>query len=153
LGAKLRYVVRLEFSDPDPCTYNTTECEALLLGLRKMKTLGHPNFVIKSDSKVITDHVEKESEAKKPEMKTYLDAVRAMEKYFKGFTAIHIPRSQNDEADKLAKAAARREPLPPDVFYEKIHEALYKTRKSKIDQCHSKQRLALTYHGIPSGTL
>jgi len=49
--------------------------------------------------------VEKESEAKKPEMKTYLDAVRAMEKYFKGFTAIHIPRSQNDEVDKLAKPA------------------------------------------------
>jgi len=85
-----------------------------------MKALGHPNFVIKSDSKVITDHVEKESEAKKPEMKMYLDAVRAMEKYFKGFTAIHIPRSQNDEADKLAKAAARKELLPPDVFYEKI---------------------------------
>ena len=54
----------------------------------------------------------KESEAKKPEMKMYLDAVRAMEKYFKGFTVIHIPRSQNDEADKLAKAAARKEPLP-----------------------------------------
>jgi len=101
--------VRLEFSDPDPCTNNTTEYEALLLGLRKMKALGHPNFVIKSDSKVITDHVEKESEAKKPEMKMYLDAVRAMEKYFKGFTAIHIPRSQNDEADKLAKAAARKD--------------------------------------------
>jgi len=99
LGAKLRYAVRLEFSDPDPCTYNTTEYEALLLGLRKMKTLGHPNFVIKSNSKVITDHAGKESEAKKLEMKTYLDAVRAMEKYFKGFTAIHIPRSQNDEAD------------------------------------------------------
>ena len=49
-------------------------------------------------------------------MKMYLDAVRAMEKYFKGFTAIHIPRSQNDEADKLAKAAARKETIPPDVF-------------------------------------
>ena len=92
-STKLRYAARLEFSDPDPCTNNTTEYEALLLGLRKMKALGHPNFVIKSDSKVITNHVEKESEAKKPEMKMYLDAVRAMEKYFKGFTAIHIPRS------------------------------------------------------------
>ena len=92
-GAKLRYAAHLEFSDPDPCTNTTTEYEALLLGLRKMKALGHPNFVIKSDSKVITDHVEKESEAKKPEMKMYLDAVRAIEKYFKGFTAIHIPRS------------------------------------------------------------
>ena len=63
--------------------------------------------------------MEKESEAKKPEMKMYLDAVRAMEKYFIGFTAIHIPRSQNEEVDKLAKAAARKEPLPPDVFTRK----------------------------------
>ena len=65
-GAKLRYTARLEFNDADPCTNNTMEYEALLLGLWKMKALGHPNFVIKSDSKVITDHVKKESEAKKP---------------------------------------------------------------------------------------
>ena len=81
-GAKQRYAACLEFSNPDPCTNNTTEYEALLLGLRKMKALGHPNFVIKSDSKVITDHVEKESEAKKPEMKMYLEAVRAMLNFF-----------------------------------------------------------------------
>ena len=51
----------------------TTEYEALLLGLRKMKALGHPNFIIKSDSKVIKDHIEKESEARKPEMMLYLE--------------------------------------------------------------------------------
>jgi len=72
----------LEFNNPDPCTNNSTGYEALLLGLRKMKALGHPNFVIKSDSKVITDHGEKESEAKKPEMKMYLEAVRDMLKFF-----------------------------------------------------------------------
>ena len=43
-----------------------------------MKALGHPNFVVKSVSKVIIDHIEKESEARKPEMKLYLEAVRAM---------------------------------------------------------------------------
>jgi len=32
-GAKLRYVAHLEFSDPDPSTNDTTEYEALLLGL------------------------------------------------------------------------------------------------------------------------
>jgi len=105
-STKLRYAARLEFSDPYSSTTNTTEYEALLLGLRKMKALGHPNFIIKSDLKVITDHVEKESEARKPEMKLYLEAVRAMEKHFKGFTVIHIPRDQNQEADKLAKATA-----------------------------------------------
>jgi len=117
---KFRYAARLEFSDPDPSTNNTTEYEALLLCIRKMKALGHPNFIIKSDSKVITDHIEKESEARKPEMKLCLEALRSMEKYFKGFMVIHTQRDENQEADKLAKAAAHKEALPPDVFYEKI---------------------------------
>jgi len=128
--------VRLEFSDPDPSTNNTTEYEALLLGLRKMKALGHPNFVVKSYSKVIMDHVEKESEARKPEMRQYLEAVRAMEKHFKGFTAINIPRSQNDEADKLAKAAAQKEALPPGVFYEKNHETFDQIDQREANQCY-----------------
>ena len=118
-GTKFSYAARLEFSDPDPSTNNNTEYEALLLGLRNMKALGHPNFIIKSDSKVITNHIEKEYEARKPEMKLYLEAVRSMEKHFKRFTVIHIPRDENQEADKLSKAAAHKEALPPDVFYEK----------------------------------
>ena len=48
-GTKLRDAARLEFSDPDPYTNNTTEYEALLLGLKKIKALGHPNFIVKSD--------------------------------------------------------------------------------------------------------
>jgi len=46
-GTKFRYAARLEFSDLDPSTNNTTEYDALLLGLRKIKALGHPNFTIK----------------------------------------------------------------------------------------------------------
>jgi ribonuclease HI len=48
----------------------------------------------------------------------YLEAVRATEKHFNGFSIEHIPRALNDKADKLAKAAARKQPFPPDVFYE-----------------------------------
>ena len=50
--------------------------------------------VVKSDSKVITDQVEKDSEARKLEMKLYLDAVKDMDKHFKGFTTIHIPKAK-----------------------------------------------------------
>jgi ribonuclease HI len=42
------------------------EFEALLLALRKMKALGQQNFIIRTDFKVIREHIEKESEAKKP---------------------------------------------------------------------------------------
>jgi ribonuclease HI len=85
-----------------------------------VKALGHQNFIIRSDSKVIRDHVEKYAEARKPELIEYLEAVRAMEKHFKGFDIVHIPRALNGKADKLAKAAFRKEPLPPDVFFEEI---------------------------------
>jgi ribonuclease HI len=94
-GFKLRYVARLDYLDPsDRCTNNTTEYEALLLGLRKVRALGASNFLVKCDAEVIKDHVEKESEAKEPELVKYLAEVRKMERHFQGFTIEHLPRKQ-----------------------------------------------------------
>jgi hypothetical protein len=50
----------------------------------------------------------------------YLMAVRSLERQFKGFTLQHVDRARNEEADTLAKAAARGETLPSDVFYHVI---------------------------------
>jgi hypothetical protein len=50
----------------------------------------------------------------------YLTAVRSLEKQFKGFTLHHVDRNKNEEADALAKAAAKGEGLPSDVFYHVI---------------------------------
>jgi hypothetical protein len=50
----------------------------------------------------------------------YLMAVRSLERQFKGFTLQHVDRARNEEADVLAKAAARGETLPSDVFYHVI---------------------------------
>jgi hypothetical protein len=50
----------------------------------------------------------------------YLTAVRNLEKQFKGFTLQHVERNTNEEADTLAKAAAKGEALPSDVFYHVI---------------------------------
>jgi ribonuclease HI len=121
----------------DPSTNNTTKYEALLLGHHKMKALGHPNFTVKSDSKVITDHVEKEFEAQGPGMIQYLEAVRVMEKHFNGFTVEHILRALNGEADKLAKAAARKQPLPLDVFYKEITQHSIKQKKEPLAQLNA----------------
>ena len=49
--------------------------------------------------------MKKTQRQEKLELIEYLDAVRSMEKYFKGFDIVHIPRHMNNEADKLAKAA------------------------------------------------
>jgi ribonuclease HI len=38
---------------------NTIEYESLLLALRKMKAFGQQTFIIRTDSKVIQEHIEK----------------------------------------------------------------------------------------------
>jgi hypothetical protein len=50
----------------------------------------------------------------------YLTAVRDLEKQFKGFTLQHVERNKNEEVDALAKAAAKGEAVPSDVFYNVI---------------------------------
>jgi ribonuclease HI len=65
-GIVIRYNARLEFADGVSSTNNTTKYEALLLALRKMKALGQQTFIIKTDSKVIQEHIEKESEVRNP---------------------------------------------------------------------------------------
>jgi ribonuclease HI len=118
-GIKLRYTARLDYKDPsNRCTNNTTEYEALLLGLRKVRALGASIFLVKCDAKVIKHHVEKESEAREPELVKYLAEVRKMERHFRGFTIEYLPRKNNGKADELAKKAARGEAMPSDVFYE-----------------------------------
>jgi ribonuclease HI len=97
-----------------------------------MKALGQQKFTIKTDSKVIQEHIEKESEAKNPVLMKYLEKVREMERQFKGYSVQHIPRDDNNEADKLAKAAARNQTMPPDVFFEIIKEPSIKEEKAKI---------------------
>ena len=68
-------------------------------------------------------HINKSNRALKPEFVKYLAAVRSMEKYFLGFSIRSFPRSQNKQADQLAKAAAQFDPLPPDMFFEILKQA------------------------------
>jgi ribonuclease HI len=69
----IRYAARLIFANNEHSTNNTTEYEALLLALRKMKALGQQTFIIRMDSKVIKEHVKKESEARNPFLMKYLE--------------------------------------------------------------------------------
>jgi ribonuclease HI len=113
---KTRYAARLEFN----CTNNIAEYEALLLGLRKLKAMGIRRAVLKSDSQVITCHVDKSSRARDPKLEKYLDIVRRMEASFEGFLVKNIPRGENEHANLLAKSMAHGLPLPLEVFFETL---------------------------------
>jgi ribonuclease HI len=110
------YAARLEFS----CRNNIAEYEALLLGLRKLNAMGIRRAILKSDSQVITGHIDKSSRARDLKLKKYLDRVRRMEASFEGFSVKNIPRGENEHADLLAKSAAQGLPLPSEVFLETI---------------------------------
>jgi ribonuclease HI len=128
----IRYAARLIFANDEHSTKNTTEYEALLLALRKMKALGQQTFIIKIDSKVIQEHDEKKSKARNPILMKYLEKVREIERHFKGYSVQHISRDDNNEAGKLAKAAARNQAMPLDVFFEIIKELSINETKPKI---------------------
>jgi hypothetical protein len=82
--------------------------------------LGVTTCIVKIDSKVVAGQVKKEYLSKDPALVQYLTAVRSLERQFKGFTLQHVDRARNEEAGALAKAAARGETLPSDVFYHVI---------------------------------
>jgi ribonuclease HI len=120
-GVKHRYATRLSFAlESDRCTNNIAEYEVVILGLRKLKALGVTTCIIKMDSKVVAGQIEKDYLAKDPALLQYLTTIRSLEKQFKGFTLQHVDRARNEEADALAKVAARGEALPSDVFYHVI---------------------------------
>jgi ribonuclease HI len=110
------YAVKLDVS----CTNNIAEYEALLLGLRKLKAMCIRRAILKTNSQVISCHVDKSSKARDPKLEKYLDAVRRLEASFEGFSVKNIPRGENEYADLLAKSAAQGLPLPSEVFFETI---------------------------------
>jgi ribonuclease HI len=120
-GVKYRYTACLSFAlESDRCTNNVAEYESVILGLRKLRALGVTTCIIRTDSKVVAGQVEKEYSVKDPALMQYLTVVCSLERQFKGFTLQHVDRAKNEEADALAKAAAKGEALPSDVFYHVI---------------------------------
>jgi ribonuclease HI len=110
------YAARLDFS----CTNNIAKYEALLLGIRKLKAMRIRREILKTNSQVISGHVDKSSKTRDPKLEKYLDTIRRLEASFEGFSVKNISRGENEHVDLLAKSAAQGFPLPSDVFFETI---------------------------------
>jgi ribonuclease HI len=86
------------------------------LGLRKLRAMGIRRVILKTDSQVISGHIDKNSKARDSKLEKYLDTVRRLEASFEGFSVKNIPRGENEHADLLAKSAAQGLPLHSEVF-------------------------------------
>jgi ribonuclease HI len=124
----LRYAARLQFTkETDTYTNNIVEYEAVLLGLHMLRVMGVQNCILRIDSMVIAGRIEKECIARGCTLERYLALIRRMKNYFEVFSIEHIDRSNNIEADALAKVVARKTSLPPHVFFQTLEDSSVKT--------------------------
>lgn len=115
----LRYSATLAFQTMN----NAAEYEGILLGLWQARTIGAQRVLIFSDSQLASEQLAKNYQARDPELAKYIQKVREMDKYFLGFEVRNIRRSDNEEADALAKAAVGAKPLQLDVLHETLRAA------------------------------
>ena len=100
-GDRVECMVRLDFVT----TNNEAKYEALIAGLDLTKAAGAASVVIYCDSQVVANQVNGDYECKGERMKRYLDQVRARVDDLEA-KIIQISRGENEQADRLAKAAS-----------------------------------------------
>ena len=99
-GDVVECMIRLDF----PTTNNEAEYEALVVGLDLARAAEATSVVIYCDSQVITNQINGDYECKGERMKLYLDQVKRRVDDLQA-KIIQIPKGENEQADRLAKAA------------------------------------------------
>ena len=93
---------KLEFRTTD----NTTEYEALVLGLRATKDLGIQQLVVFGDSKLVVQQVKNVYQVKQQLLKVYRNKVwYLMDNLLSAFNISFIPRYHNDTTYSLSLTA------------------------------------------------
>ena len=86
-------------------TNNKVEYETLVAGLDLTKAAGATSVVVYCDSQVVISQVNGDYKCKGEWMKKYLEQVRKRVGDFQA-KFVQIPREENEQADRLAKAAS-----------------------------------------------
>jgi ribonuclease HI len=147
MGVVIRYAARLVFANNEHSTNNTTKYEALLLALRKMKALEQHTFIIRTDSKVIQEHIEKESEARNPVLMKYLEKVREMEN-----TSKAIQSSISQEMTTMRQISWRKQQpksrTTPGCVLRNHQRTIHQGFEGQNRECSGDSRLERRNHGL-----
>ncbi|XP_075645416.1 uncharacterized protein LOC142616446 [Castanea sativa] len=108
-GDKIKCMIRLDFST----TNNEAEYEALIVGLDLAIATGAKSMIIYSDSQVMISQVNGSYKWKNERMKRYLEEVKGRAKNLQ-IKSDQIPREENQDADRLAKAASAEPMIIPN---------------------------------------
>ncbi|XP_024018842.1 uncharacterized protein LOC112090833 [Morus notabilis] len=110
-GHKITSAVRFKFKTSN----NEVEYEALIAGLRLASHLKIEKLSVFSDSQLVIGQVKEEYQARGEKMGAYLRKVKEELVKFKNYEILQIPRTENANADTLAKLASSRESDTLDV--------------------------------------
>lgn len=91
-----------------PTTVNVAEYYALIAGLREAHRLGITKLDARLDSQLVCRQLSGRYRVKARNLQPLYQEVRKLASGFDRFTCVHLPREQNERADALAGAAARR---------------------------------------------
>src|SRR5438105_4830486 len=85
-------------------------------------SLGIRRLVVRGDSELIMNQVQKEYSCTSAKMSAYCQEVRKLEDTFDGLELTHVLRNDNNEADDLAKMGSKQTPVPTGVFVQQLHQ-------------------------------
>ena len=99
---------------------NAVEYEALLHGVRMAVSMGIQCLEVCGDSNLTISQINGDFDAKDPKMAAYRNAILKMSARFEGLKFHHVARESNQAADILARIGAKRDPIPPNIFLERL---------------------------------
>jgi ribonuclease HI len=117
-GDKLQYMLQMHFR----ASNNVTEYEALVHGLKLAKEIGIQRILCFGDSDLVVHQVSGEWDAKDANMASYRFYVQQLSGFFEGYEFHHVPRVNNDEADRLSKIGSTKQDIPAGVSLEIIRK-------------------------------
>jgi ribonuclease HI len=117
-GDKLLYVLQIHFR----ASNNVAKYEALVHGLKLAKEIGIRRILCFRDSDLVVHQVSGEWDAKDPNMASYRFYVQQLYGFFEACEFHHVPRANNDEADRLSKIGSTKQEIPAGVSLEVIRK-------------------------------
>jgi ribonuclease HI len=117
-GDKLQYMLQLHFR----ASNNVAEYEALVHGLKLAREIGIRRILCFGDSDLVVHQVSGEWDAKDANMASYHLYVQQLCGFFEDCEFHHVPRANNDEADRLSKISSTRQDVPTGVSLEIIRK-------------------------------
>ena len=116
MGDELRYVIQLEFK----ASNNVAEYEGLVNGLRIAISLEIRQQLVKEDSQLVVNQVQKEYQCLDDNMAAYLSIVWKLKQKFERLKVTHIRRGDNSNVDELARLASSHSPMLVGVLIKKL---------------------------------